>query len=541
VLHRVCVSGGQCDMGVRGPRKTPLLRIELIDAPPSYVPGQRLHGEILVVASEDASIETLEVSFVGQATTQVSSANGQLESRFDNSDRFVKLTRKLKDKHYIQKTGEVSYLFDLEVPRSVESGSRTRHPTEIDSSRQLGPLSTDLSSSAVFTESTVGKGWHALVEYAVEARASRSIGADIIVTQPVRIQSGGLIPTLDMNDPTDRVGSCRKVTWRSWKLLPESQSSQTTMRQRTASPFRSPSVPKFTFELDVSHPKTLQLGNSQTIPLVVGIRPITDSEETSIVPSAVTFYRFPSIVIDSVTVVLHSRTTIKYPTPLKAASETKESQIPLLSRAHLEERLVVRSMASDQKTLAEEETISSTDIGQLCQMRLPDPRESKARVNTGKRSKPGYDIAVQPSLSLPAIWHRHVLSWTINLRVLGCNEQQTIRSKVPHAITVIDGPFPTLQEPLPPPSYTPPAYAISPNESASQRTVFELPAGRPSTSDSTSHDQSDDCPDDVQNVLRTAKAAVEAAFMELPAYEAASGVSQISTAQKPNRRGRKAK
>ena len=458
-------------------------RIELDRDTLIYVPGQLCRGHVLVPATSNVENDIISISFIGRIDIKVSSANGQLESQFTDTRTLIEISEVLQNRRYVHSTGELAYNFHLVIPgrrddtlMMVQEGNECEAP--------IISQIPDLPSSTQFSHAVVGRGWRAAVEYFFEAKVISPGGSVKTAVSPVRVQAGSCHFPQDLHDPGLRVGTEHVVSIQSWKILPEFQHSPTTFRQRTASLFGSSSIPKFTFEIDVSYPEFLQVGNLQRIPFVLGARPVTELDKTTIVPSATTFYRYPSITIESVAVALHSKTIIQYRTLTKTVSISKLAKIPILGRRHLSHRLVVRSIASDQ---AVEESNSSIDIGELFNMHLPTPTLSSLGGSRGLPDATDMATVLSPSLDLEALTHEHAISWSISMTCSG--ERRTVCSGTPQPIRLIEGPL------CPAPSIIESAF------------TEPAPAYR------------DIALDTVHQTIAKSKAAAEVALSELPVYQ----------------------
>jgi hypothetical protein len=495
------------------------VRIELEHSVPYHLPGQECNGLVLVPVTYATKQLAVCISFIGRARTSVLSANGQLESRFDNVRNFVEVSYELHDGRYVHDTGEVAYSFHFIIPTRLEEP----HDGSTPSAEQFSTLpEASLTSSANFSNITIGRSWCAAIEYLIEAKVTCLGNPVSIAAVPICMQVGSQCPILDLNEPDQRIGSASEVTIQSWKLLPEMANCPITLRQRTASLFRSPDVPKFTFEVDVSFPQLLQVGNPQIIPFLVGVTPTTCPKKTSMIPSELNFYRYPSITVESVTVDLHSTTTIHYPTLTKTACLSKTSRITLLQRKHLNHRLVVRSTASDQKTEATEETVSCIDIGQLCNMQLPEPTGPGFHKRSERAAGADRDTVICASFSTETITQTHAISWSIDIACSG--ERHIIRSELQQPITLVQGlPLNTAIRNHLVPADPAPAYA----ECADS---CEFPGDCPIDHHgmSQSHPNTSQGPATVRRIMQISKAAAEAALCELPAYDEAGGDSIAS-------------
>lgn len=480
-------------MGPQSISKGSHLRLTLDHDRASYTPGETVSGHVTLAARHDTQIGTVTASLRGRVVTKVSLAGGQLESRFEHEENFIELTETLYQGHYTHKAGEFVWPFALEIPQPIRSEA-----TGSVVAFERRPQPTQLLPPARFRDASVGKVWYAKVEYFVQAVLALPSGKKQTAVLPLSVRGRDSDNMLDLSDPTQRIGTMQETQIRSWKLLPEHVTTPTTLRQKTASIFQPASVPRFSFEIDVSHPGVLQIGNVHHIPFIIAAVPLTASDKSSITPTAITFYRYPSITVKSVSVNMHTKTAIRFATLAGQKSMIKETSRPLLSTQHLYRRLVLRSTASDQKTDAAEETISSIDIGLLCRMRLPqqDPAET-----------------LVPSFTSARLTHEHSVSWTVEL--VCAQERRILHSRVPQPITLLEGTVGSLLGGNVLPLGPAPAYEDEYSRSSAEphtigRGIGEgtdvLPAARGEGSDV------------VRDIMRDAKVATETALVGLPAY-----------------------
>ena len=493
------------------------ISIRLDDHPLHYLPGHIIRGDVSVESNNHISIGSVSIALQGRAKTLIRAASGQASTEYSGCATFVDVQQTLYDGHYTHKEGTYTWPFSITVPTTIEKGlphekwvarDGFADTTDWKPHRQLLPASASLSGSRV------GRCWQGDIEYTLEA----------ILTSPNQAQSSSKISLplltsevrapIDLHVPSERMGTSHKVTIRSWKLLPEHHSSPPPLWKRSKSLFGSASSPspKFAFDVDVSYPSILQLDHPEPVPFVIGIRPITSPSETNIFPDAISFYRYPSVTIEKVSIDLCSTTKIRCHSLMEDALESTEHRMQLLSKHPIYHRLTMRSMASDQKVGAEDDSIASfVDIGEMGKIKLP----------TCFGGPPEY---LAPSVKTFNISHTHQISWTIELSCAG--EKHKLRSDGTRKVVVLrsasstktpsEGPSALAG---PPPTYIQSSdvsghvksgapddtsYGVEGRQSSSypETTVFELPGS-------------------VQQIMRDAKVATERILEELPPYEAA--------------------
>lgn len=153
---------------------------------------------------------------------------------------------------------------------------------------------------------------------------------------------------------------------------------------------------------------------------------------------------------------------------------SSESSQVLLFGFPLEQRLIARSVASDQKiNRLAEEGVESVDVGRLCDVRLQFPNDG-----CGRRSN-----ALVASFETANVSHTHSISWSIELYCAGTRRE--VESQERQMVRLVERPSSAKIE-------------IS---------------------------------NSVQQTLQNAKAAAEDAFDELPAYEQVEGTSSALAAR----------
>lgn len=471
----------------------------------SFTPDEQVRGIVELISTKDVAIGTVIIRLCGRSITKIWSASGQSRAQFEGLSILFDNQKELYSGHYTHRAGTYSWPFFLAIPGQVDHNLSS--PNDMHAEEHSHPDLEALPVVANIRDSRAGKELEATIEYSLEAVMTSPKGKRSMSKFPILISSD--IPSIDLNDPTRRVGQTQDISIRTRRLLPDHHPSQVSLLQRSKGLFKSSTTPSFSFEVDVSHPSVLQIGSHEGIPFIIGVRPLTDSSRTSMIPSQMTFYRYPSVTILSVNVVLQARTDTSCPTLVGTTSAEKESKVTLLSRQNLDHRLIMRSLASDQKTGAPAETIASINLGS----------EYNMRPAAWENIKHDQDALV-PSFRTANICHSHTLTWEVEICCAG--EKRSIRSKPSQSVILLNN------------ATEPPASSISvlPCEAAPVYAPADLgpPPFELSTANAShTHASRLGVSNVVQQIMRDAKTASEAAFEALPTYDNAEH-TQVLTA-----------
>lgn len=379
----------------------------------------------------DSTVGRVTVRFTGQAKSKIVQSNRQSTSTFRGNSVLFGIESILHDDHYTHKNGILSWPFEFQIPKSVDS-SNSREGWN---AREgfLAPASASqphpLPPSFRFAESSSSKGWHVLTTYAIEATVIEPPGSQILKTTTetsskiIHVLPPTTMSPMDMEDPRQRCGCAETVTIRTLRLLPEHTTSLSLM-QRTRSFLSPSSLPKFTFDVDVSYASSLQILHPQPLPFIVAAIPRTDAESTTIQPSMRTFYRYPTLKIRRFQLILRATTMCRCPTVFSEASASLSHDIVLADRCFSDMVLGVRSVAWDQKNRVEDDIPTSIDLGNECNVRVVNESWNGVRRSRGKTDKvagerPQSQTLVTPSFKTYNVSRKYHLAWNIEFECAG--------------------------------------------------------------------------------------------------------------------------
>lgn len=412
------------------------LSIKLHGNKTSYSPGDTIQGSLQLRLNRDSAVGKVTIHFLGRSKSKIVQSNGQSTSTFRGRVELFDITRILHDGHYTHKSGILSWPFEFCIPDSVDNpASENKWETHdgflsnVVGETQMRPL----PPSFRFVKSGSSKGWHVFTLYHIQAMISEPQDRSVlkpkkkISTRPIHVLPCSSDIPIDFEDPRYRLGHSETLTVRSLRLLPEYRGGL-SLSQRVGFLFGRSNTPRFSFDIDVSYPATLQTYHPQPLPFVVAAIPKTDTESTTIQPSMLTFHRYPPLKVRHFQLFLRATTKCRCPSVLSDITADTSYDIVLADQQFGDLLLGMRSLAWDQKNEAQEDAPTSIDFGKECNVHITTDTwydVEKRKVKTPSGALHTAQSLVIPSFVTHNIYRSYHLAWNIELECAG----ETIRLK----------------------------------------------------------------------------------------------------------------
>lgn len=293
-----------------------------------------------------------------------------------------------------------------------------------------------------FERSGFGYEWHVFVEYVLKVEVKQTEGIRRLLSASARkailpiivkevatehTLTSSLTPTahpmsgdfsnsswsgqseLTRQISTHTVRSARFIDSETQGLPTRRRSSVSSFLEKTRQVFNVSSLPKYTFEISVSTPKSVQLLRQDAIPFVISASPIEASDSTTIQPED-----SPEVRIDNVSIYLSARTHLRSKGPL--GTKSTEYDILLLERQPVDHILDVRLKDESVQNIVARR--HSHDISTLPGLSV---RVVAATLGTQ------VECPLMPSFSTYVIARDYKLKWYLELDVAG--EKVKVRNK----------------------------------------------------------------------------------------------------------------
>lgn len=208
------------------------------------------------------------------------------------------------------------------------------------------------------------------------------------------------------------VRSSRLLTWNKHSTLPvDTRKSSFSFREKAKQVFNPSSLPRYTFEITISTPETVQLLRENALPLVVSASPIEDDASTTIQPGD-----YPDIRIDNVSLSLIAVTYLRCKGPF--STKPVSHDIKLLDR-HLVGYIIRTGPqpiegGGDSDRTDRGRTLNSVDL-----LRLPGMSIALRSAKVGRQT----EIPLSMTFNTYIIAREYKLKWKLELDVAG----ETIR------------------------------------------------------------------------------------------------------------------
>ncbi|KAK5946087.1 hypothetical protein PMZ80_000226 [Knufia obscura] len=422
------------------------LIIKLDKEQQSYLPGDPVRGTLQLHLNKDSPVGKVSIRFSGSTESKIVQSNGQSTSEFRGSAELFNDVRALHDDHYTHKSGLLSWPFEFQIPTTVDPANIRSKWEQRDGflATSDGAAIFPLPPSFQFADSTASRAWRAYTSYAIEATVIQAGDYKLAkpktkrLTKVIRVLPLPIAEGVDMHDPRQRRGVPTTLTVQTLRLLPE-HAGELSIMQRTKSIFNTSKLPKFTFEVDVSYTSTIQAYASTSLPFVVSGYPKTDIRSTTVQPEQRNFYRYPSLKVKHVKLVLQAHTSCRCPSVLSDVYADTIHDIPLVDRYLSNTSLAMRSFAWDQKNRVEEQIPTSIDFGKEYGIVVTkDSREDNQKVEKAKvldNSSGRIRTFVTPSFQSYNISRRYYFAWSLQMECAG--EKITLDGRSAEEITVL--------------------------------------------------------------------------------------------------------
>lgn len=330
-----------------------------------------------------------------------------------------------------------------------------------------------------------GYRWHAFVEYVVEATVKEAKGSSSIklsirtATLPLVVRdvakSQSVAHSLPLNiqfripSPIEQKPQAERpstlfttphietmpYTIRSSKLLlwdrdttSNMQRSPTlsfsnSMRERTKSVFSPNSLPRFTFDITVSTPESIQILDEEGIPFVISAVPVKDGDKTTIPPE-----RYPDLKVEYVSLSVKALTYIRFKSLFKDRAADTESDIKLLDRQPVNKTIVMyhgRLARQSSRVVNSDEGQDDDQSHRTNDSNSVDILEELGpiAVMRGYKTSRWTERPLAPTFRSYIISREYELKWRLELDVAG--EKIKIDSNGSRPITVLDPNFEDLE------------------------------------------------------------------------------------------------
>jgi hypothetical protein len=416
---------------------TPDLAIYLTNPSTAYTPGSTIRGRVARRSHVVAPRATVFISLNGRSKVKlvVTRHNGNGTSRHTYRSRFNFFdARAQPGTHQRIHDGpihiephaaeEESWDFAIRIPErmsasALQNGEKNSYLPTSPSAVGAMPL---LDGPFEGRGSSFNKDFQAYIEYWLEASMTVQQGGNIktqTASMPITIHSpkAPLSPgamSLRRDSRMDTVSTPR--------LLPGMEpTSELTFKQKTAKFFGTGSVPNLVYNLEMTLPTVIQIGQTSThIPVMIRVVP-DHAKSSNVVRNSKSP---PDFVLQSLDLKIKSTTTITAPGMLGAhtASDTRKHHLglPLIGlRRKLETAKLIVPSRADETPL---------DIGDLLDLRVA---EHAAMI--GGRAGQMFDTLLYPTFTSFNIRHDHVLKGEVVLSVAG----ETRKHEIYMPITVL--------------------------------------------------------------------------------------------------------
>lgn len=356
-------------MGLTKTENAPGLSFE-IDHPQShYSPGDSISGRVILHTAEDSAIGKIAVNFWGRTKSRIVQQHGQAVTYHRGRVQLFNQEKIVYETQYTQKPGSFTFPFDFIVPHQADpstilASEKWKPKEHFPGTHDENNLDLTLPASNFHSRIMFGRQAECFVEYVLTATVTEPEGVhhirkaqSKITTLPISFHPLSTPePIQDWNHVTDS----RHITISTLKLLPEHAGTSLGLRDRARSLFQRDSIPKFSFNVQVQAPSTVQLFHPTPIPFLVALTADLSPQNTTIDTSQ----GLPLVVLRSATIELKTHVRCRAPGTF---SDRKSYEIPILSNKPINQRLLFSDKSIEMSSAAGEGVL---DLGQLCDLRL---------------------------------------------------------------------------------------------------------------------------------------------------------------------------
>lgn len=393
----------------------PALGIQLDQTETPYIPGDVIIGQISRTAPTVAPHARLTVTLYGRAESCMIMTRGMAyrdcSGSFNLFDPGMATKTLFSDKPlHIEPGRNASWPFAITIPSSIDYD--TLNAQKISKSQSFLPLDPEAvatqSLPSSFRSRKFSSGIGAYIEYVLEAELELSERGKTRISraaQPVQIGHFTIGPPIANFQLTRRSHDRRIV---SQRLIPGLKDGELSFSQRAQQFIGSSKLPNFVFKVHVDLPTVLQVGNTNPMPLRIGIEPLWD-RTTEIIREV-----SQRIKIESLSVRLELCLKIKCRDYKAFSSHEVDIITPEAVRTLDEDIFLAWDTPDDSDSKQASKFI---DVGELLDFRL------------GKESL----VHLYPSFTTYNIQHSHRLSCDLR----GVFDDERIKVVSSHEVTVL--------------------------------------------------------------------------------------------------------
>lgn len=429
-------------------KSAPGLEIQLADPKPFITPGDTIVGKVILSSASDQSIGTVSIRFFGRIKTYFVQHHGQGESHWKGRAPIHEENSVLYEGKHTHQPGSFSWPFKFSVPthpdealvRSFKNQWKAKAPFL---STYDDIFSHPLPPTFKFSKHGFGYRYQSFVEWVLEVTMKEPEESHVL--KYTRTKKTTLPLTL-MNPPQDdpitrplpgiefslpagmpeksnaeqvkqrsasrMVSQTSSHTVKSLKLLPHNRDADLSLRQRASSLFKSSDLPRFTFNVTVSRPDTVQVLAGEGIPIKMSLSPVADPSQNTLTPES-----YPTVRVDTISLVARAKTHIRWKSLMRDRDLTTSYDIDLLEKQPVGYEFVLGSNGEEvlagRKEFSAIIPDSNSDMVDLCAVARLSPRLTAAKL--GRQT----ENPVVPTFKSYIISRDYELKWKIELDVTG--------------------------------------------------------------------------------------------------------------------------
>lgn len=240
--------------------------------------GDILTGRVVVRNPRPSTVDGLELVFEGRVKTKVTRSNGQSSTTYRGRAQLFRRMIELGKPQLDPNSGEVTRSYEMQVPMTCESGSKSGYWDRWDDTR--GGYRVDDNQILPASGSLPISGWNnareAYVSYRLTASVRGAKDSEHCTSASLLVRPQPIAPS------GQQITRPQRGIAKTYRLNPDFDDKKLTTKQSLKSFFHSEDVPMFFFDAVISMDAQLVAGQKIVIPII--IKPLMEKSTCEAIP-----------------------------------------------------------------------------------------------------------------------------------------------------------------------------------------------------------------------------------------------------------------